>query len=125
MSSSFVKLNRLRSLSKSLERINAHILHPRNPDSALLDVPQSTQHQKEMQTVLRLTSYNSRDFHHRWAIVILLVNLYNFFTAAYFLGTPGFPQSIWLGLELFSELTLLVDLAGRFLFRNSKNWERM
>ncbi|CAG9319774.1 unnamed protein product [Blepharisma stoltei] len=79
----------------------------------------------EMQTYIKLTSTSEHDFHTKWAMLILIVNLYNIFTATYFLGIKGFPSSIWLAIELSFEIILLCDYISRWILKNLEVWSRM
>lgn len=52
-----------------------------------------------------------------WENWLFICITYNFFTACYFFGLPGFPDGAWTYLEFLSEITMLVDLPLRYLVR--------
>jgi hypothetical protein len=53
---------------------------------------------------------------------MLFVNLYNFFTALFFIGIEGFPRYAWLILELGTELISIFDVLIRIALGNSRIW---
>lgn len=75
----------------------------------------------EIQVFERIYMFRKTDFQFTWSLMILLVNIYNFFSAGYFFGTLSYPTGTWLGLELLSEGALLVDFFIRYSIRKSQN----
>jgi hypothetical protein len=62
-----------------------------------------------------------------WSKIILGIHTYNFFTIFFFLGIPGFPNEIWLALEIISELVIILDFGLRLVLRITcpEIWDRM
>ena len=52
-------------------------------------------------------------------------NIYNHFTAVYFIGIGGFPTEAWLMFEVAVEFLLIIDVGIRVLLRNSQIYKRM
>jgi hypothetical protein len=55
-------------------------------------------------------------------MLIFIVNIYNFFTALFFIGIAGFPFGIWLLLEIGFEVVLVIDFVMRFGLRKRDVW---
>lgn len=62
-----------------------------------------------------------------WSKVILLIHTYNFVTVFFFLGIEGFPEGLWLLLEIVSEVLIAVDYVLRLIIRLScpTIWDEM
>lgn len=62
-----------------------------------------------------------------WSNVLLLVIIYDSVTTFYFLGMPGFPESVWLYLEFLSEIILIIDIGVRliFIWFFKKEWDSL
>jgi hypothetical protein len=52
-----------------------------------------------------------------WETWLFMCITYNFFTACYFFGMPGFPTDAWIYLEFLSEISMIVDLFIRYFVR--------
>jgi hypothetical protein len=52
-----------------------------------------------------------------WENILLVCIIYNFVTFSFFMGLPGFPNGVWLYLELASEALLIFDIFFRFVIR--------
>ena len=74
---------------------------------------------------LKLTSYQSSDFQIKWAVVVFLCNVYNFFSAPLFVGTEYQPEEVWLGLEVGTETVLLADCLARLALGGTQCWRKM
>lgn len=48
---------------------------------------------------------------------MLAIHTYNFVTVFFFLGIEGFPESLWLLLEIVTELLIAVDFVLRLVIR--------
>ena len=116
-------INSQTSISTGLEKLSKQVLRStiQEEETPLI----GKQDIKEMQTLVKLTSYNSKDFHHKWAILIFWCNIYNLFTVGYFMGIKGFPGSFWLAFEICIEIIMLCDMLGRLVLRNSSEWSSM
>lgn len=79
----------------------------------------------EMQILERISSFSVSDFHFTWSILIMICNLYNYFTVPYFLGIPSFPSGFWLGLEMMFEFIMILDFIGRCLYKDLLNTKYM
>jgi len=62
-----------------------------------------------------------------WAKLILFMHIYAFFTVFFFLGIAGFPQGVWLTIEVITEIILFTDFFVRILIRKyyPKIWQTM
>ena len=53
-----------------------------------------------------------------WENVLMISIVYNFATTCFFLGLPGFPSSVWLYLEVLTEVAMVVDILIRYCVLN-------
>lgn len=123
------KVNRAKSKAETIKGLNRitnkiHKLKQDNADLAL-DYSEKTEEEAEINSFMILTSFKSTDFHHKWAIVIFLVNMYNVFNVALWLGIEGFPSGVWMGFEVVSEVIMLSDVIGRIRMHKAPIWKKL
>jgi len=53
-----------------------------------------------------------------WSKVIFVCHTYNFITIFFWLAIHGFPEGIWLLLEIFSEIIIVADVVLRLVIRH-------
>ena len=117
-----IDAKRKASINYGLEKLNFEIEKPPEQLSSGL---YSTEEMPGMEILDKFTLFNSKDFHFKWATLIFVINIYNYFTVAYFMGITGFPSSIWLGIELGAEIIMIIDIAFRTTLRNSQLYKQM
>jgi hypothetical protein len=79
----------------------------------------------EIEEFIKLTSFDSAEFQHKWAILIFLANIYNYFTVLYYLGIAGFPTDLWYSIEVAFEIVLVFDVMIRlwiYKYAHFKLW---
>lgn len=69
----------------------------------------------------------SNKFQLIWVINIAFCHTYHILSAFYFLGISDFPQNGWLGLQMYTELIVILDLLMRFYIMNfwSEAWDSL
>ena len=67
------------------------------------------------------------NFQTNWVFVIILAMTYNFFTVFYFLSIPGFPDGVWLTLEIIVEFMMVIDflITLPFKLKLTSFWKKM
>lgn len=91
-------------------------LHPLKNKEA--DIP-------ELQAYIKLTTFKPGDFHYRWSLLIFICNIYNLFSVPFWISIEGFPDDIWLGVEIGVEIILIVDMLLRIFFMRTDQWQKL
>jgi hypothetical protein len=77
----------------------------------------------EIEEFIKLTSFDSTEFQHKWALLVFFANIYNYFTALYFIGIAGFPTDFWFSIEVGFELILVFDVVIRLWIYKAKHFK--
>lgn len=121
-------VNRVKSKAetmKGLNRITKKIRKIKKQDTEFaINYSEKSEEESEINSFIILTSFKTTDFHHKWAVLIFLVNIYNFFNVAFWLGIPGFPSGVWMGFEIVSEVVMFSDAIGRIRVSKFPIWKK-
>lgn len=114
------QLSNQRNINYGLDHLSIEIQSKKNKElkSTVLEKNSNI---PETNLIKKLAKFSKKDFYFRWSVLIFVCNIYNAFSAPYFLAFSSFPNQIWLIFELFAECILLSDLLGRvFLTQTMK-----
>lgn len=109
----------LEQVTKAIREQNVQDIQEKHPlKNREADIP-------ELQAYIKLTTFKSGDFHYLWSTLIFVCNLYNCFSVPFWIAIEGFPEELWLGVEIGVEVILIVDLFLRIFFMRTDQWQKM
>jgi voltage-gated potassium channel len=117
-----IDIKRQASINYGLEKLN---LQMENSQKSSESGIYTSDEMPGLEILDKFSSFKHNSFHFKWATLLFLCNIYNYFTVGYFLGFPGFPTGIWFSLELGCEVIFLIDSCIRFFMRNSSTYKQM
>ena len=55
-------------------------------------------------------------------MITVLIHSYNYFTCFMYMGIEGFPEEVWLVIEILTELFMVSELLMQFTLRTQVPW---